>query len=246
MRKTYVMGHRHPDTDSIASAMAYASLLEQTKSGEYIPVRCGEISVETQYVLQRLNLQAPVLMESVEPQVADIPFLHSQSAPYDMPVIDVASLMDEHDVRNIPIVNEHGKLLGLVSEHGLARAYVTPHASEPLRVGPIGLSTLARILQADLVLETGPERLDGKVSIIIDALHVSLSLLGSDDVVIVGDNEPAQLQLITAGIGALIIAQGAPMGDRVREAARTHHVSLIRTPLDAFSVSRMIHLSHPA
>ena len=246
MLKTYVMGHRHPDTDSIASAVAYADLLRQTRTGEFIAVRCGDLNAETRYVLQTLDIQAPVLMENVESQVSDIPFLYPQSAPYDMPAIDVASLMEEHDVRNIPIVNEDGRLLGLVSEHGLARAYVTPHASTQLTVGPIGLVTLARILQADLVSEAGPERLLGNVSIVIDALHVSLSRLGPDDIAVVGDNEPAQLALVSAGIAALIIAQDAPMGERIIKAALDSNVSLIRTPLDAFSVSRMIHLSHPA
>ncbi len=246
MHKTYVMGHRNPDTDSIASAIAYASLLSQTRDGEYIAARCGDINAETGFVLDTLHIDPPVLLENVEPQVADIPFLYSQKAPSDMPAIDVAALMEEHDVRNIPIVRENGKLCGLVSEHGLARAYVTPHLGPGLRVGPISLQSLARILQAELASEAGPKRLDGNVTIVIDALHVSLSLLKPGDIAVVGDDEPAQLALISAGIAALIIAQDAPLGSRVISAADAKEVSLLKTPFDAFSVGRMIHLSHPA
>ncbi len=245
MQSIYVLGHRQPDTDSIASAIAYANLLTMVREGSYVAGRCGEINAETQYVLNEANLPVPVLVESVEPVVGDIPFLYPQRAPDDMAAIDVAALMDEHDVRNIPIVDDDDHLLGLVSEHGLARAYVSPHASQPLRVGPINTETLARILQADII-HSAHASLDGQVAIVIDALHVSLSRLGSEDVAIVGDNEPAHLALVSAGIGAMIIAEGAPIGERLHDAAKSRQVTLLKTDLDAFSVGRMIHLSHPA
>ncbi len=245
MQTIYVLGHRQPDTDSIVSAIAYADLLNRIQDGTYRAARCGEINAETAYALSEAGVEPPVLLESVEPTVSDIPFFYTQRAPHDMPAIDVAGLMEEHDVRNIPIVDDDDRLLGLVSEHGLARAYVSPYASQPLRVGPISLSTLARILQAGVITGAN-DRLDGSVAIVIDALHVSLSRLGPSDVAIVGDNEPSQLALVSAGIGALIVAEDAPAGERLTEAAKTRGVSLLKTPLDAFSVARMIHLSHPA
>jgi len=245
MQTIYVLGHRQPDTDSIASAIAYAHLLSMVREGTFVAGRCGEINAETQYVLNEANLPAPVLIESVEPVVRDIQFLYPQRAPHDMAAIDVAALMDEYEVRNIPIVDAENCLLGLVSEHGLARAYVSPHASQPLHVGPISTDTLTRILQADVIYSTH-SYLDGLVAIVIDALHVSLSRLGPEDVAIVGDNEPAQLALVSAGIGAMIVAEGAPVGERLHDAARSREVTLLKTDLDAFSVGRMIHLSHPA
>ncbi len=102
MQSIYVLGHRQPDTDSIASAIAYANLLAMVREGSYIAGRCGEINAETQYVLYEASLPAPVLVESVEPVVGDIPFLYPQRAPDDMAAIDVAALMDEHDVRKHP------------------------------------------------------------------------------------------------------------------------------------------------
>ncbi|PKL60163.1 MAG: pyrophosphatase [Methanomicrobiales archaeon HGW-Methanomicrobiales-4] len=245
MQTIYVLGHRQPDTDSIASAVAYASLLENIREETYIAGRCGDLNTETRYVLSETDLPEPVLMESVEPVVGDISFLYPHQAPHDMAAIDVAMLMEEHDVRNIPIVDDENRLLGLVSEHGLARAYVSPYASQALRVGPINTETLARILQAEIIHEAHAI-LAGEVAIVIDALHVSLSRLGAEDVAIVGDNEPTQLALVSAGIGAMIIAERAPIGERLKDAARSRNVTLLKTDLDAFSVGRMIHLSHPA
>ena len=245
MPQTYVIGHQHPDTDSIASAIAYARLLNQIREGEFIAARCGEVNHETQWALQQAGISEPLLLESVEPCVADIPFLYPYSALSDIPTIDVAALMDKHDVRNIPIINEEDRLIGIVSEHRLARTYASPHASGQLTVGPILLGTLARIIHAEIIHEAQSE-LNGNVSIVTDALHVSLSSMTTDDVAVVGDNEPVQLALISAGIAAIIVAEGAPIGERVLEAAKARSVSLLATPLNAFSVGRMVHLSHPA
>lgn len=245
MHDVLVIGHRQPDMDSVASVIGYAAFASRRGDATFIPAVCGPLPAEALFALSAFGLEPPVLIESVEPCVGDIPSLFTKSAPADMPTIDVASLMDEYDMRNIPVVDEKNRLLGLVSEHGLARAYVTPHTGTPLTIGPVPLATIARILDAR-VCHAGSDQLHGNVSIVIDALHVALSRLTSRDIAVVGDNEPTQLALVSAGIAALVIAEGAPVGERVREAARASGTSILSTPLDAFSVGRMMHLSLPA
>lgn len=241
----YVIGHKNPDTDSIASAVGYAELRNISEPGRFIPARCGPLTPETRYALSLFGAAEPVLIESIEPTVADIPMLHEERAPPGMPAIDVVHLMGERDVRNVPVVSDQGIFLGVLSEHGLARAYASPEPLTELRIGPIGEDALARILTGDVLIHAR-ELLDGRVSIIIDALHVALARLAPGDIAVVGDNEPVQLALIPAGIAALIIAEGAPAGERVLASARERGVTVMGTPLDAFSAGRMIHLSLPA
>ena len=53
-RTVYVVGHKNPDTDSICSAISYAYLKNHSDSSiQYVPARAGQISAETQYVLER-------------------------------------------------------------------------------------------------------------------------------------------------------------------------------------------------
>jgi manganese-dependent inorganic pyrophosphatase len=245
MGQTYIIGHRQPDTDSICSVAGYAELLNHFEPGRYIPARCGELNAETTFVFSRFDAEPPLYIESVEPTVSDLPFTYPVSARNDVPTIEIVGLMDEHGVRNMPIVDEQGMLLGLVSEHGLARAYIQRMSIEPLSISPIKLEVLARILDAAIEVP-GRDLLEGKVYIAIDALHVALSRLTANDVAIVGDDEPAQLALIDAGIAALIVADGAPVGARVIEAAREKGVALLSTSIDAFGVGKMINLSLPA
>jgi manganese-dependent inorganic pyrophosphatase len=245
MQQVYILGHQQPDTDSIGSVIGYAELLNSGEPGKYIPAYSGELNAETRFALDYFGAATPQSISSVEPFVGDIPAFYTERAPADMPTIDVASMMDEHDIRNIPVIDRDGRFLGIVSEHGLAKAYVTPGREASLTIGPIALGTLARILDAT-VCSAGREELSGKVVIVIDALHVALSQLTRDDIAVVGDNEPVQLALISSGIAALVIAEGAPVGERTLSAAREKKVSVLASPLDAFSVGRMMHLSLPA
>jgi Inorganic pyrophosphatase/exopolyphosphatase len=244
IRHIYVIGHRQPDTDSICSVIGYSELLNRRDPGTYIPARCGDLNEETRFALASCGRESPVYIENVEPSVDDLPSLDPRSVHEDLPTIDIASLMDASDMRNMPVVNDRGSLVGLVSEYGLARAYVQRQRIEPLSLAPIHLDTLARILNAR-VLNAAQEVLEGRVYTSIDALHVALSRLTSRDLAIVGDNEPAQLALISAGIAAVIIAEDAPVGDRAIGAARQKRVSILSTSLDAFGVGKMINLSLP-
>ena len=44
-RKTMVIGHRNPDTDSICSAICYANLKRALTGDEYVPARAGHVNV---------------------------------------------------------------------------------------------------------------------------------------------------------------------------------------------------------
>jgi manganese-dependent inorganic pyrophosphatase len=244
MRHVYVIGHRQPDTDSICSVMGYAELLNRKEPGTYIPARCGDLSEETRFALSHCGGEPPLYIESVEPSVEDLPSLDPRSVQENVPTIDIAAQMDTNDMRNMPVVDDQGALIGLVSEYGLARAYVRRQQIEPLSLAPIQLTTLARILNAR-VLHAAQTVLEGRVYTAIDALHVALSRLTERDLAIVGDNEPAQLALISAGIAAILVAEDAPVGERVIAAARERGVSVLSTSLDAFGVGKMINLSLP-
>ena len=59
-RKTWVIGHKNPDTDSICAAIAYADLKNQTEDGIFIPKRAGHMNEETKYVLKFFDVPEPM------------------------------------------------------------------------------------------------------------------------------------------------------------------------------------------
>jgi len=245
MNHIYLFGHRQPDTDSIASVIGYAEFKNRSEPGRYIPARCGELNPESRYMLERFTIPEPVLIPSVKPKLSDITYNPVFSLPQDVPAVDVATLMAKEGIRNVVITDDKGKPVGMVGEHALAGSYFQKIHLAEIAVTPLPVESLARILNATIIV-SARYILEGRVYLAIDALHVTLGKMTAKDIAVIGDNEPAQLALVSAGIACLIIAQGAPVGERVATAAAQHGVCVLSTELDAFGVGKMITLSLPA
>ncbi|MBB2508827.1 putative manganese-dependent inorganic pyrophosphatase [Staphylococcus cohnii subsp. cohnii] len=62
MAKTYIFGHKNPDTDAISSAIIMADFEQQTGNTDATPYRLGEVGPETQYALDHFNVETPELL----------------------------------------------------------------------------------------------------------------------------------------------------------------------------------------
>lgn len=123
--KVYVFGHRNPDTDSICSAIAYANLKTLTDNQyEFEAAALGAPNRETQFVLDRLGLPAPKVIEHLRPQVSD---LHLDPVEY---VYEHTSIKDtlekvvEQTVRTLPVAGPYNNLIGVVSISDLLPMYM--------------------------------------------------------------------------------------------------------------------------
>ena len=63
MEPVFVTGHRNPDTDSIVASIAYASLKNALGERDYTPARIGDVSDQTQFVLEKFgfNLEPEII-----------------------------------------------------------------------------------------------------------------------------------------------------------------------------------------
>jgi manganese-dependent inorganic pyrophosphatase len=63
----YVIGHKSPDLDSVAAAIAWANLQNKTnQTADYLPATAGAINKETAYVLEKFGIKAPEILASAE------------------------------------------------------------------------------------------------------------------------------------------------------------------------------------
>ena len=62
MAKTYIFGHKNPDTDAISSAIIMADFEKQTGNTDAQAFRLGEVGQETQHALDYFNITAPDLL----------------------------------------------------------------------------------------------------------------------------------------------------------------------------------------
>jgi len=101
MDKTFIFGHKNPDTDSICSAMALANL--RSKLGEEVEAtRLGELNKETEYAFKTFNIEAPRLLEKVEPGTNVIMVDHNEfSQSVDgIENANIKMLVDHHKISN--------------------------------------------------------------------------------------------------------------------------------------------------
>ena len=66
MGKTYIFGHRNPDTDTITSSLVMENFEKKLGNADAVACRLGNVNKETEYVLNYLGIEAPELIESVE------------------------------------------------------------------------------------------------------------------------------------------------------------------------------------
>ena len=66
MGKTYIFGHRNPDTDTITSSLVMANFEKALGNEDAVACRLGNINKETEYVLNYLGIEAPELIDGVE------------------------------------------------------------------------------------------------------------------------------------------------------------------------------------
>jgi len=242
--KVLIIGHRQPDTDSVASVIGYAAFKNCAEPDRYIAARCGELNKETCFALETFGLKPPALIESVKSRISDLRIARI-CVTGDVPAVEVAGLMEEHNIRNVPVTDEKGKLIGVVGEHGLVRAYLQWLKTGELAITPVPIDTLARILSARIIVRA-TENPGGRVFMALDAPEFVRKRVRGGEIVIAGNNVPVQIALVTAGIGALIVVDGAPVGDDVVHKAQANGVSLLVTGLDAFGVGTMINRLLPA
>ena len=99
MGKTFIFGHKNPDTDSITSSLVMANL-EKKLGRDAEACRLGNINKETEYVLNYLGIEAPRLIEDVE-EGAEVILVDHANFAESVPSLDKAKILkivDHHMV----------------------------------------------------------------------------------------------------------------------------------------------------
>ena len=102
MAKTLIFGHKSPDTDTITSAIVYASL-KKDLGHEVEAVRLGEINKETEYVLNYFKQDAPRHIENTDTdteQVILVDHNEFQQSVDNIKDVKIAEVIDHHRIAN--------------------------------------------------------------------------------------------------------------------------------------------------
>jgi manganese-dependent inorganic pyrophosphatase len=244
--RIYVTGHRNPDTDSVASAIGYAELKARLDPrNEYVPVRLGELNAQTRWVLERSGAPAPRLLEHVLLRVCDVMRSRFPLASHGEPVRQVGLIMARDEVDLVPVVDDDGKLAGVMTERALARRYVRESREASRLDAPTAIGAIAGVLEGEQLVGEPDHEVSGRVWVLAMASE-SLPLgFEAGDVVVVGDRPKAQRVAIEVGVGLLVVTNGTTADDEILELARARGSGVVTSALDSYVSARMITLSAP-
>jgi manganese-dependent inorganic pyrophosphatase len=240
----YVTGHQNPDADSIASAIGYAELKGRLATGnEYVPVRLGEVNAQTRWLLERSGAPEPEFLAHVMLRVCDVMREGCPVAGQGEPVRTVGLAMAGGGLDLMPIVDDDGALVGVMTERALARRYIRESREVSALVAPTAVSAVVGVLDGELV--AGEETaIAGRVW--AQSMDVaSPSQIAAGDVVVVGDRPDAQRLAIERGVDLLVTSNGTTPSEEILALARERGTAVVSSPLDTYISARMITLAAP-
>ncbi len=241
----YIIGHKNPDTDSISAAIAYTYLKHQTGHTNCVAARCGNVSSETQYVLDRFEVKAPKFVGDVRTQVRDMDMRRIPGASEEMSLKDAWALMKENKVVTLCITDDK-RLKGLITTGDIMESYMGSYEANTLSEAKTSYVNIVDTLDGTLLVgDLGDVQSEGKVLIGAGTPDILEEYIKPHDIVILGDRYESQLCAIEMGADCLIICAGTNVTKTIQKIAKENGVKIISTPHDSFTVARLIYQSIP-
>jgi manganese-dependent inorganic pyrophosphatase len=99
----YVVGHKSPDTDSVAAAISYANLKNQLGLPDiYIPAAAGTINSETKFVLEHFSVPVPeTITDAKGKKIILVDHNEVAQAVDNIKEADLMEVVDHHKIGDI-------------------------------------------------------------------------------------------------------------------------------------------------
>lgn len=246
MRKkepVYVTGHQHPDTDSVASAIAYA-FFKKSMGIPAIPCRLGKLNAETQYLLDRFGIKEPVLLSDARVKLSEIEMDPRTFITPDTTIYESLKQMQDQKHTYCGVIDEEGHLIGLVTKSDISEIGLGDTASSIEVMKRTSLNNICKTINGTIIYDDPEMKLNGKVSII--TMMESENLCKYDvkgRLVICGAHEATQKEVIRMGAGALIVVWTDAISDSVVEVAKEYHCPILISGHGSMNTSRYIYFS---
>jgi Inorganic pyrophosphatase/exopolyphosphatase len=125
LKPVYIIGHKNPDIDSIAAAIAYKVYKQSTEKGLYIAAAASELNEELKWLLGYLEFEQPYIINDVGAKVEDL--LDDEPPLYtgtDTTLVELGNFMRTNKLKTIPVLDENQKFLGLITVGDIAMLFM--------------------------------------------------------------------------------------------------------------------------
>ncbi len=242
----YITGHKNPDTDSICSSIAYSELKKRL-GVPAVPVRIGKINKETAFVLNYFGVKEPEYLKTVKTQVSDLDLDVIPPVSEDISIKTAWNIMHKSNKQVLPVTDDSGKLLGIISLSDITKSYMTSQGNNVLSKSHTPLRNVTDTLNAKLVCGSMDDMFQsiGKVVIASMSPDSLEPFVEKNDIVLAGNRKDSQMRVLKAGVSCLIATCGGHLDKDVLELARQQKCIVMETNYDTFTTALLINQSIP-
>ena len=167
--------------------MRYAALKNALGGRQYKAARLGQVSDETQIVLDRFGFQPPQLISDVRTQVRDLDYDTPPTLSAGATISRAWQTMQANKISVLPVANEDGTLYGMLSAGDVAN-YDMTSVRNPL-VGELPVYNLLSVLEGKILNEGGQLKdvVSGEIAVALPAGRENLEFSNPNSIVICGD-----------------------------------------------------------
>ena len=240
MQKTFIFGHKKPDSDSVMSAIGLSYL--KNKLGESTEPRIlGNVNKETKYALDYFGLKEPEYLNDVKLQIKDVNYHKGFLIKDTDSIYDGYQKMLKEGLTGIPVVQQKNSFLGLITIKDLSHMVVNANFEELYT----SYSNIMKVLKGEEILKFD-EEIVGNILVAAyrSTTFINQISLSSDDVLIVGDRHSVIEYAVESGVKLVVLSGDSEIKDKHIEIARKNKVNIIRTPYDSYHITRLLPLTN--
>lgn len=236
--KTFIFGHKNPDSDSVMAAISL-SYLENECGNNTEPRVLGNINKETKYALDYFGLNEPAYLNDVKLQIKDVSYHKGFFMREDDSIYEGYNYMLSQGLTGLPVVKDNDIFSGLITMKDLSKSILD---EETNRI-ETSYQNILDVLKGEEVLKFD-EEISGEVLAAAYQKETFLDriTLSKNHILIVGNRQDIIKYAIESNVGLLIITGNGEV-DLIDE-ARANKINIIRTELDTYHVARLIQLTN--
>lgn len=240
MEKTYIFGHKKPDTDSVMSAIGLSYL--KNKLGEKTEPRVlGILNKETKYAIKYFGLKEPLYLNDVKLQLKDVNYHKNFLIKETDSIYNGYQYMLNEGLTGLPIVKENNEFVGLITIKDLSHTIVNENFEDLYT----SYKNLMHVLKGEEILKFD-EEIVGKLLV---ASYRSTTFMESvklekNSVLIVGDRHSIIEYAVESGVKLLILSGDAHIHQKHIDIAKKNKVNIIRTKYDSYHIARLVSLTN--
>ena len=240
MEKTYIFGHRNPDTDSVTAAISL-SYLKNKLGMNTVPAVLSSINLESKYALNYFGMKEPVFLNDVKVKIKDLNYTKNYNITEEDSINDAYFKMTKAGISKIPVVDDNKKMLGIITMKDIAKEQF----SDNVETIDSSYENILEVINGKEIYRFD-EKIKGNLTV---ASYRSTTILNTikfdhNSILIIGDRHSIIEYAINSGVKLLIVTGNHEIKEHHLQLAKEKKVNIIITPYNTLIAARKINLAN--